>query len=380
MSGAHVCKTTPVLQGASSRNSLFITQLACRRHGADRSSPHRNNDSYGVQPLALAPLQLPVDPFRAAPPLTGFVPNQAPGAPVSPIPVRTQPPCETLLKQYIRRRLPSSCWSTDLSAFNGERICTTRCCAAAMLVSTVLLRMSVRVPARASVGHVANEQEESGEWLRSSRATAATATPPRSTVSLSPAPGSLVDSLRATLVASTATGASQLQQSPPAAQQQQQGADDQGAEVAPGARRRAGSPPMIQLDSIDSGGDTGGDPFVPGQPHAEHEAAANAVSARAANSTADSVTMAAKTPEASPGNGDAAVPADTAVHTGDAPQPGGARDGSPPAATQPPEPAAAAVTTPPTPPQPALRGSAGPGGNELADDASSVADNPFEVL
>jgi hypothetical protein len=40
-----------------------------------------------MQPLALAPLQLPVDQSRAAPPLTGFVPNQAPGAPVSPIPV-----------------------------------------------------------------------------------------------------------------------------------------------------------------------------------------------------------------------------------------------------------------------------------------------------
>lgn len=40
---------------------------------------------------ALAPLQLPVDQSRTAPPLMGFVPNQAPGAPVSPIPVKISP-------------------------------------------------------------------------------------------------------------------------------------------------------------------------------------------------------------------------------------------------------------------------------------------------
>ena len=44
-------------------------------------------DCHVIRFQALAPLQLPVDHSRAAPPLMGFVPNQAPGAPVSPIPV-----------------------------------------------------------------------------------------------------------------------------------------------------------------------------------------------------------------------------------------------------------------------------------------------------
>ena len=225
------------------------------------------------------------------------------------------------------------------------------------------------------------DQEESGEWLRSSRATAASVTPPRSTVSLSPAPGSLVDSLRANLAASTATAGSQLQQTPPAQfQQQQQGLDHQGAEAAPAARRRPGSPPMIQLDSIDNSGGVGGDPF-PGQPHAGAETAADADSPVAAAGTADSTADSiAKAPSTSPEHVNAAVPADAAMHSGDAAPPGGKGDGSPLATAQPSGPAAAAVTTPPTPPQAALRGSAGPQGHELADDASSLADNPFEVL
>lgn len=224
------------------------------------------------------------------------------------------------------------------------------------------------------------DQEESGEWLRSSRATATSATPPQSTVSLSPAPGSLVDSLRANLAASTATAGAQPQQSPPAQQQQQQGADYQGADTAPGARRRPGSPPMIQLDSIDNSGGVGGDPF-PGQPHTVAETTGNADSPVAADGTADSTADSiAKAPSTSPEHVNAGVPADTAMHSGDAAPPGGRGDGSPPATAQPAGPAAAAVTTPPTPPQAALRGSAGPRGHELADDASSLADNPFEVL
>jgi hypothetical protein len=260
---------------------------------------------------------------------------------------------------------------------------------AAAAILALLICVSAGAPTSNSSLCFGHEQEESGEWLRSSRGTAASVTPPRSQISLSPAPGSLVDSLRANLAAATATATPQPQRSPPAQHQQQQrvqqGADQQGAEAAPGARRRPGSPPMIQLDSTDDSGGAGGDPF-PGQPCTGNESAADATSPKATGSTADSATAAGKAPSASTVHGISAVPADLTAHSNGVAPSGGAGDGSPPATAPRAEPAAGVGENPPPPPlsppppQPALRGSVGPRGHELADDASSVADNPFEVL